>query len=90
VVILEKESSTRASTAIGVAKAPERRVAVFSNLQVTSKGHVCHFHGSVEGPKSQFGSRNLKIQDREVAESLGGRGLHQVVSKLNLFSGSRE
>jgi hypothetical protein len=36
---------------------------------------VCiNFSGSVEGLKNQFGSRNLKIQDREVAESPGGKG----------------
>jgi hypothetical protein len=29
---------------------------------------------SVEGPKSQFGSRSLKIQDQEVTQSRGEKG----------------
>jgi hypothetical protein len=40
-----------------------------SILQVTSKGPMClciNCSGSIEGPKNQFGSRSLKIQDREV------------------------
>jgi len=39
------------------------------------QGDMCvTFFGSIEDLKSQFGSRNLKIQDREVEESPGGKG----------------
>jgi hypothetical protein len=91
VVILEKESTTGDIThKLVFPEVPERRVVGNSNLQITSKEPMCYLFRVYWRPEKQIWFDILNILDREVTESLGGKGgCIKVVSEpkeLKLYS----